>query len=218
LVTSTAVVSTSDSFQDIALSFNFSTQFDRRIIRLLIEYFLILTSIVFIGRYVILDHQINSSFSIIILAQLIPASLFLSIQALFEEIAWSGWLFSKLQNLQPYSRDIIITLIWTFWHLPFFIWTDQLISLDSFQIWFIIFIVIQLLVSRIVYNWFRSKSKGVLVATIAHGLANTSGFLIGSLLKVDSTFPEYYIMYFILLANILFLVRIKYNPKVKNFK
>jgi membrane protease YdiL (CAAX protease family) len=215
LLTILFILLSNDTLKDIGVKFTHDTLILTKYLRYVLEYFFFLTIVVFLGEYFILNFRLTVEDIDQFLIILIPVSIIIIIQALFEEIAWSGWLYYKFSNFDYYFRVFLISVIWIIWHLPFFFWTDQLITLDSIEPMNIVIIILQLVVSRYLYSWFRWRSDNIWWPTIIHGVSNISGFILGSILMITDT-SSTYVLIFVIIANLIYCIRLYYFERRTN--
>ena len=89
------------------------------------------------------------------------------VYALFEEMGWRGFLLPHLQEKRSaFQATAILTVIWSFWHAPFFLFRFDFSLLISVGFFFGIFVGSMVLTS--LYN----ASKGYYFSAILFHLAN----------------------------------------------
>ena len=144
--------------------------------KVLLVYLVIFASLVLVTMSVSADVSVDG----LLLAQavvILPLILVITIvQAFMEELTWAGWLYDKVYASYM-VKVFIIAMIWFVWHIPFYLWTDQLIELVPLRLEVLLLLVIYFFALRYVYSWFREHSGNPLWATVAHGVANGSGFI-----------------------------------------
>ena len=117
------------------------------------------------------------------------------IAGLTEEIAWRGYLFSKLKELTWLQITIIINLIWSIWHIP-----THYYSLEGhFWISFPLFIVSCFEIG-IIMQYLRVKTDSVIPCILFHALFIVPFMLAGLKTRVLylGSFPSIIMLIFLL--------------------
>lgn len=115
-----------------------------------------------VGTFTFNDFVIGNrlfDFSSILLFILVSVSY-----GFFEEIGWRGYLLPSLQKkFNALISTIILSLIWTFWHLPLFFY-----RYEDFQIAFFTLLTFWLLLfsGSIVFTFLYNQTKGSLLTVI----------------------------------------------------
>lgn len=92
----------------------------------------------------------------------------LFLYALAEEIGWRGYLYPKLNALgfSARQRDLIITLVWASWHIPYFAFAP------NFQGWpwwqFAALFVLSLYVTTLIYGHVQELTRSIWPMVLAH--------------------------------------------------
>jgi membrane protease YdiL (CAAX protease family) len=104
-------------------------------------------------------------------------ALFLDAGPLGEELGWRGFALPRmLERWTPVTASLILGLVWGIWHLPAF----YVSSLSQSQIPLPVFILGAVSLS-VVTCWLFLKTKGsVLIAILAHLMANHAGDVTGA--------------------------------------
>jgi membrane protease YdiL (CAAX protease family) len=117
------------------------------------------------------------------LPSLIPIFLILTVQAgIGEEIGWRGYATPHLQKrFSGLTACLIVSVIWTAWHLPLF-WMPGGLQADMWKevgfIASVAFYGIYLTASSIIFTWsFNSTGGSLLMPILLHGSANTAAWL-----------------------------------------
>ncbi len=88
--------------------------------------------------------------------------------ALFEEVAWRGFLHGELRYLGILKSSILIAIVWAAWHIPLAIWYQYpLHPVEGTLIRLLLLFLISLIISYI-----RFKARSVIAAAIIHGVLN----------------------------------------------
>jgi len=114
---------------------------------------------------------------------LIPIFLILTVQAgIGEEIGWRGYATPHLQKrFSGLTACLIVSVIWTAWHLPLF-WMPGGLQADMWKevgfIASVVFYGIHLTASSIIFTWsYNSTGGSLLMPIFLHGSANTAAWL-----------------------------------------
>lgn len=104
-----------------------------------------------------------------------------------EELGWRGFLFEELKNLGFVRSSLIIGFIWGVWHSPIIAMGHNFPQHPTEGIFLMILFCILL---SFVMNYFRQKSRSVILSSIMHGTLNgTAGlYLYANTLKNDILF------------------------------
>ncbi|MES0862566.1 CPBP family intramembrane glutamic endopeptidase [Ruegeria sp. SCPT10] len=97
-------------------------------------------------------------------AQAIPLFLF----ALAEEIGWRGYLYPKLNALgiSAGRRDLIITLVWASWHIPYFALAQNFHGLPVWQ--FAGLFVLSIYVTTVIYGYVQERTRSIWPMVFSH--------------------------------------------------
>ena len=159
-----------------------------------------------VGIFFILEGDINGGLAVpmrqipVIFAGWI-AIRFLIGGGLGEEVGWRGFALNQLLKQQGALRaSIVIGLVWTFWHLPAHLVSDNLL----------VNLVAQLLITipyTIIFTWIYLKSnRSLLIVALLHAASNA---FIG--VGIEQVFPVLndeigWILIYILLLNMIGIV------------
>ncbi|MHA1386754.1 MAG: hypothetical protein ACTSR3_23610 [Candidatus Helarchaeota archaeon] len=125
---------------------------------------------------------INNISTILILALIM--FLYMLVLALYEESAWSGWLYSNIPAKNFIYKNLLISFSWFVWYIPYFLWFSEMnISFPGIITFFIIFLL-YLIPTRFLYSWFREKSKSLYWPIFANSITGTSNFIIVNLIDI----------------------------------
>lgn len=96
------------------------------------------------------------------------------IYSLCEELGWRGFALPKMTTkMHCITALLIISIIWTFWHVPLVYLNGAAFSLDSF-----VFYYLHILCMTLIYGWLYFKTDGsLLLAGLMHGTTNGIGGL-----------------------------------------
>lgn len=94
---------------------------------------------------------------------ILPAWLFsLFNSGIGEEVGWRGFVLPKLQKSRSaLNSTIILSIIWAFWHLPFFFYVP------GYMKWGIISfpgVILGLVIGGIILTWLYNSTKGSILA------------------------------------------------------
>jgi len=89
-----------------------------------------------------------------------------------EEIGWRGFALPRLQkNRTALTASLIVGVIWTFWHLPFFFYKESYMNmglLTGFPLF-----LLSIIAASVVLTWLYNSTNGSLLMVILfHGLFN----------------------------------------------
>jgi len=101
----------------------------------------------------------------------IPGIITYSIAALGEEFGWRTFLLPHLQNrYNAFFSNLILGLIWAFWHWPHFILKDSTM-LELYGSFFTF--ILSVFLSSLIYAWIYNRAKGnALTVIFLHGAEN----------------------------------------------
>ena len=144
--------------------------------KVMVLYLILFASLVLVTMSLVAEVSVDGML-LVQATVILPLILVITIiQAFMEELTWAGWLYDRI--LTGYMVKVfIISMIWLVWHIPFYLWTDQLIELVPLRLEVLGLLVVYFFALRYLYSWFREHSGNPLWATIAHGVANGSGFI-----------------------------------------
>lgn len=132
----------------------------------------------------------------------LPISLVL--QAFCEEIAWTGWLYTNLK-FKYVIKTLIIALVWIIWHIPFSLWGEQFYTYTAL---IYVLMVMQMIIARFVFNWFRKRMGNIWWPTFIHGGLNAAAFIIMLLFPGIETFGVTVIVSAIVTEVVLFSIQL----------
>ena len=98
-----------------------------------------------------------------------------SVMALFEEVGWRAWLQPRLANRLGVRRGIAVTsLIWAFWHVPFYLSGIQHIDGVSPQQLALV-APLGVFASGLILGWLWATTESIWIVSLAHGALNSLG-------------------------------------------
>ncbi len=88
-----------------------------------------------------------------------------------EETGWRGFLLPRLQTrFSALASALIVSIIWAPWHIPMFLYDENLLSLGPVGT---IFWVIGLMFGSVLLTWLYNSSEGsILMTALWHGTYN----------------------------------------------
>ncbi len=92
-----------------------------------------------------------------------------------EEFGWRGYVLPRFQaRWNALSSSIVLGVIWTAWHIPFFFITRASLYQRNFWEW-----APWLILSSVIYTWIVNNTNGsVLAAALFHATANYTIFIL----------------------------------------
>ena len=132
--------------------------------------------------------------------------LFTFAGGLAEEFGWRGYALDRLQaKYNALYSSIVLGVIWTFWHLPFWFVPGSSHQNSSF-LWFLVFVIFL----SIFYTWIYNNTEGNLLAsTIFHAMSNLAIIIIFPLGQTSNGIL-YYTLIIIIFAVLIMII---FNPK-----
>jgi len=128
-----------------------------------------------------------------------------------EETGWRGFLLPKLQVKHgPITASLILGIFWAGWHVPMFLYNENLIAMGLMGT---IFWVIGLMFGSVLLTWLYNSSEGsVLMTALWHGTYNLFTAAIGQAAGLTSGIISMFVMIWVVF--IVFAYR-RYNPSVQ---
>ena len=126
---------------------------------------ILITYVLLFLMVIIQTHFGFSEFSMSNMGQIEMFCVIALILGLTEEVAWRGYLFSKLKDLKWFQITIIINLIWAIWHIP----THYYSLAGHFWISFPLFII-NCCEIGIIMQYLRVKTNSVIPSILFHAL------------------------------------------------
>ena len=102
-----------------------------------------------------------------------------------EEIAWRGYLLSKLKRLSYIEITFLINVVWAFWHLPVFLFDSGNNGIFIYRFGTFLMMAIEF---GILLNYFRIRTNSVWGAIILHPLTNIFSYFINTYFIINDSF------------------------------
>ncbi|UCE11705.1 MAG: CPBP family intramembrane metalloprotease [Candidatus Thorarchaeota archaeon] len=120
-----------------------------------------------------------------------------------EETGWRGFLLPRLQSKYSALTSALITgPIWAGWHVPMFLYNENLMSLGPIGI---IFWVIGLMFGSVLLTWLYNSSKGsILMVAMWHGTYNLFTAAVGQAAGLTAGIISMFVMVLVLLIVIVY--------------
>jgi len=115
----------------------------------------------------------------------ISSIYFFGYAGLGEEIAWRGYLISKLKNLSYIEITLLINVVWACWHLPMFVFDSNNNGLFIYRFGTFSLMAIEF---GILLNYFRFRTNSVWGAIILHPLTNIFSYFLSSYFVINNSF------------------------------
>jgi membrane protease YdiL (CAAX protease family) len=123
-----------------------------------------------------------------------------------EETGWRGFLLPRLQSrFSALISALIVSLIWAPWHIPMFLYNENLMSLGPVGI---IFWVIGLMFGSVLLTWLYNSSEGsILMTALWHGTYNLFTAAAGQAAGLTAGIISMFVMVWVV------IIIVKYRPK-----
>jgi membrane protease YdiL (CAAX protease family) len=123
-----------------------------------------------------------------------------------EETGWRGFLLPNLQSkYNALTSAIIVSIIWAGWHIPMFLYNENLRAMGVFGT---IFWVVGLMFGSVLLTWLYNSTKGsILMTAIWHGTFNLFTAAAGQAAATTSAMISMFVMVLVVLIVIV------YRPK-----
>lgn len=116
---------------------------------------------------------------------LISCAFFFCYAGLGEEIAWRGYLFSKLKKLSYIEVTFVINIVWALWHFPMF--ALGAFGRDDLTFRFGMF-MLMCIEFGIFLNYLRIRTNSVWGAVILHPMTNIFSYVMSSYFVINNGF------------------------------
>lgn len=116
---------------------------------------------------------------------LISCIYFFGYAGLGEEIAWRGYLYSKVKKLSYIEITILINVVWALWHLPMFLFDST--NSDNLLYRFGMF-MLMCIEFGIFLNYLRIRTNSVWGAIILHPMTNIFSYILTSYFVINNNF------------------------------
>ena len=128
-----------------------------------------------------------------------------------EETGWRGFLLPRLQvKYGPLTASLIVSIIWAGWHIPMFLYNENLIALGLMGT---IFWVIGLMFGSILLTWLYNSSKGsILMTALWHGTYNLFTAAAGQAAGLSSGIISMFVMIWVVFIVVAYRKR---NPSIQ---
>lgn len=138
----------------------------------------------------------------------LPSLLFTTLQgASGKESGWRGYLLPKMEEQYGFTKgNLILGLIWAFWHLPLWFISSGFNGLNL--IWYICVFIVLAISFTILIGWFQKKCRNLFLAFWIHFLFN----FFTTFLNSDILVPLTIMMCFYAITAIIILIK---NRKTK---
>jgi membrane protease YdiL (CAAX protease family) len=125
-----------------------------------------------------------------------------------EELGWRGFALPRLQSkYNALISSLILGVIWTFWHLPFFYTTGATQMSIPFPIYLVLVVAVTFYLT-----WLYNNTRGSLIITfLGHASFNLTGFLTGVLRLMPAML--FYMTSGPLLALVVIAIVFIFGPK-----
>lgn len=133
-----------------------------------------------IPRKEIFGHSVNP---IIFIS--ISSIYFLGYAGLGEEIAWRGYLLSKLKRLSYIEITLLINIVWALWHLPVFLFDSGNNGIFIYRFGTFLFMAIEF---GIFLNYCRIRTNSVWGAIILHPFTNIFSYFLSAYFVINDSF------------------------------
>ncbi len=153
------------------------------ILGMLTIYFLIMLVInIYVDFFILNLPFINNIGTILFLA--LPMFFYMLVLAFYEELAWSGLYYKFIPEENFIYKNLMITLSWFIWYIPYFLWFSNIALNFEKTIILLIIFLIYLIPTRFLYSWFREKSNSVYWPCIANSVTGTANFIVVNLIDI----------------------------------
>ncbi len=115
-----------------------------------------------------------------------------------EETGWRGFMLPQLQErYSPLVASLIVSIFWAGWHLPMFLYNENLISMGPFGT---IFWVIGLMFGSILLTWlYNSSGKSILMVALWHGTFNLFTAAVGQAVELSAGIISMFVMIWVVI-------------------
>jgi uncharacterized protein len=133
---------------------------------------------------------------------LIANIIFLSIATLGEEIGWRGVALPALQKkYSPLSSSLLLGLLWSVWHLPFWLLIGTLTQFGSF---YFIMNFLFIIPTTFFITWFFNNTNGsMLLPTVFHVVFNVVNVAIFPVTGSIGAFGIFIVMQFTVMLGVI---------------
>jgi membrane protease YdiL (CAAX protease family) len=123
-----------------------------------------------------------------------------------EETGWRGFLLPRLQNrFSALTSALLVSLVWAPWHIPMFLYNENLMSLGLVGT---VFWVIGLMFGSVLLTWLYNNSEGsILMTALWHGTYNLFTGAVGQAAGLMAGIISIFVMVWVVLVVII------YKPK-----
>lgn len=114
-----------------------------------------------------------------------------------EETGWRGFLLPRLQAKHgPITASLILSVFWAGWHLPMFLYNENLIAMGVAGT---IFWVIGLMFGSVLLTWVYNSSEGsILMTALWHGTYNLFTAAVGQAAGLTSGIISMFVMVWVI--------------------
>ena len=121
-----------------------------------------------------------------------------------EETGWRGFLLPHLQTKHnALTSAILVSIIWAGWHIPMFLYNENLMAMGAFGT---VFWVVGLIFGSVLLTWLYNSTKGsILMTAIWHGTFNLFTAAAGQAVAMTSAVISMFVM--ILVVSIVIYYR-----------
>lgn len=120
-----------------------------------------------------------------------------------EEIGWRGFLLPSLQKkLNPFCSSIVLSIIWSCWHLPLFF----IAGTDQYGVSFLLFIIIET-INTITMTWIFNRTNGSLIFPILYHTCNDMIWSVFLIAAGSFAIANVYKFFIVQIVIMIFVVR-----------
>ena len=121
-----------------------------------------------------------------------------------EETGWRGFLLPHLQTKHnALTSAILVSIIWAGWHIPMFLYNENLMAMGAFGT---VFWVVGLIFGSVLLTWLYNSTKGsILMTAVWHGTFNLFTAAAGQAVAMTSAVISVFVM--ILVVSIVIYYR-----------
>ena len=121
-----------------------------------------------------------------------------------EETGWRGFLLPHLQTKHnALTSAILVSIIWAGWHIPMFLYNENLMAMGAFGT---VFWVVGLIFGSVLLTWLYNSTKGsILMTAIWHGTFNLFTAAAGQAVAMTSAVISMFVM--VLVVSIVIYYR-----------
>ncbi len=152
--------------------------------------------------YNLYDAQSTLNILPISIGNIIANAIFLSIASVGEEVGWRGVALPALQNkFSPFKSSLILGLLWSAWHLPFWLLIGTLSQFGSvyFAMNFLFIVPTTFFVT-----WIFNNTKGsLLLPTVFHVVFNVVNVAVFPVTGSVGAFGIFIVMQFVVMLAII---------------